>query len=79
MPLGSWSQTFLIFLLVLLVAGLVIGHLLKLSIRETFGNNVDALDRLVGAGFGAVRVGMIALIVLLVERLVGLTRVIRSR
>lgn len=58
----NWPLFFGIFLL----AGIVLGKLLRMALDETVGPGAGTGDRLAGAALGAVRVGMVAIAVVLV-------------
>ena len=49
-----------------LVAGIVLGRLMRMAIDETIGTEAGIADRLAGAALGAVRVGLIAISVVVV-------------
>ena len=51
---------------VFLIAGFVLGKLLRLAVDEAFGPSVGVLDRVAGALLGAVRVGVIAITLVLI-------------
>ena len=51
---------------VFLVAGIVFGALLRLVVNQVVGPRVSVPDRLAGALLGAVRIGLIAVLVVLV-------------
>jgi membrane protein required for colicin V production len=56
---------------VFLAAGIVFGALLRLAVRALVGERISVPDRLAGALLGAVRIGLIAvLIVLVFDRLI---------
>jgi membrane protein required for colicin V production len=58
-----------------LVAGIVLGKLMRMVLDETIGTESGIADRLAGAGFGAVRVGLIAIsIVVVFDQLVPADR-----
>ncbi len=62
-PLGqNWPVFFGIFL----VAGLVLGKLMRTVLDETIGPGAGIGDRLAGAALGAVRVGLVAVTLVMV-------------
>ncbi len=69
---GSFStQNSLIFFAVFLVAGIVLGALLRGAVDETMGPDRSLPDRLAGGVLGVVRIGLIATtIVLVVDRII---------
>jgi membrane protein required for colicin V production len=60
------SQTWLIFAVLFLIIGFVIGTLLKLAIGEIVGQEIGIADRLGGALLGAIRVGLLAVVMVLI-------------
>jgi membrane protein required for colicin V production len=60
---------------IFLVAGMVLGKLMRMALDETIGSEAGIGDRLAGAALGAVRVGLVAItLVLVFDRLVPLDR-----
>ena len=49
-----------------LAAGIVLGKLMRMAVDEAIGTESGIADRLAGAGLGAVRVGLIAVSVVVV-------------
>jgi membrane protein required for colicin V production len=64
-PAGM-TQGSLVFCVVFIVGGLVFGALLRTGIDETIGPSRSIPDRLAGALFGFVRIGLVATTVVLV-------------
>jgi membrane protein required for colicin V production len=65
------GQNALLFGAVFLVAGLVLSGALRLIIAETTGQQIGATDRVAGAMLGAVRIVMIAIVLVMIfERIV---------
>jgi membrane protein required for colicin V production len=65
------AQTSLLFFGVFLVAGMVLGKSMRMALDETIGPGAGIGDRLAGAALGAVRVGLVAVtLVLIFDRLV---------
>jgi membrane protein required for colicin V production len=65
------SQNSLLFFGVFLVAGMVLGKLMRMALDDTIGAEAGIGDRLAGAALGAVRVGLVAItMVLIFDRLV---------
>src|SRR5258708_3834894 len=58
----NWPLLFGIFL----IAGIVLGKLMRMALDETIGHEAGIGDRLAGAALGAVRVGLVAITVVLV-------------
>jgi len=65
------AQTSLLFFGVFMVAGMVLGKSMRMALDETIGPGAGIGDRLAGAALGAVRVGLVAItLVLIFDRLV---------
>jgi membrane protein required for colicin V production len=65
------AQTWVAFVLFFLAAGMAISALLRLSVSEMIGPNVSIPDRVAGAMLGAVRVVLLAVVLVLVfDRLI---------
>ena len=65
------AQTWVVFVVVFIVAGILLGALLRRAIGELVGTDVSAPDRMAGALLGAVRVGLLAvLIVVIFDRII---------
>jgi membrane protein required for colicin V production len=60
------AQTWLVFGGIFLGAGMLISALLRLTVSEMVGRNVSIPDRVAGALLGAVRVGLLAVVLVLV-------------
>lgn len=56
-----WARNFALFFVVLFLVGAAISHLLRHGVDSLLGDDVDIVDRIVGALFGAVRVGLVVL------------------
>jgi membrane protein required for colicin V production len=68
------TQNPLIFFGTFVVAGIVLGTLLRMAINDTIGPEIGLGDRLGGAALGAVRVFLIAVtLVLIFDRLIPAT------
>ena len=66
-----WSQTWPLFFGIFLLAGMVLGKLARMVIDETIGPGAGIGDRLAGAVLGAVRVGLVAVtLVMIFDQLV---------
>src|SRR4030081_1565155 len=64
-------QTSLLFFGIFLIAGMVLGKSMRMALDETIGPGAGIGDRLAGAGLGAIRVGLVAItLVLIFDRLV---------
>jgi membrane protein required for colicin V production len=69
------TQNSLLFFAVFLVAGIVLGKLLRMAVDDMIGPEAGIGDRLAGAALGAVRVGLVAVtLVLIFDRLVPVDR-----
>jgi membrane protein required for colicin V production len=67
-PLG---QNSLLFFGIFLITGMVLGKLMRMALDETIGAGAGIGDRLAGAALGAVRVGLVAVtLVLIFDQLV---------
>ncbi len=60
------AQNGLVFFGIFLFAGIALGRLARLAIDEATGTEAGIVDRLCGAMLGAVRVGLIAITIVLV-------------
>jgi len=70
-----WARNFVLFFMVLLVVGAVVARLLRHGLAEVIGDDVDIVDRIVGALFGAARVGLVVLpVVMMFDRYVPAER-----
>jgi membrane protein required for colicin V production len=68
-------QNSALFFGIFLVAGMVLGKLARMAIDDTIGSEAGIADRLGGAALGAVRVGLIAVtLVLIFDQLVPIDR-----
>jgi membrane protein required for colicin V production len=68
------QSPFLLFGMFLL-AGIVLGKLLRLTLDEVTGADIGLLDRLAGAALGAVRLGLVAVtLVLIFDQLIPANR-----
>jgi membrane protein required for colicin V production len=69
------AQNWVLFLVALLAAGMVLGHLARMALNDAIGPDSGIGDRLAGAVLGALRVVMIATtLVLIFDRLVPAER-----
>ena len=70
-PASPLAQNSLLFFGFFLVAGMVLGKLARMALDETIGPGAGLGDRLAGAALGAVRVGLVAItLVLIFDQLV---------
>jgi membrane protein required for colicin V production len=60
------TQNSLIFFAVFLVAGIVLGTLLRMMVNDMIGSDIGLGDRLGGAALGAIRVFLIAVTMVLI-------------
>jgi membrane protein required for colicin V production len=68
---APWTQNLLLFFGVFLVAGILLGKTMRMVLDEAIGSEAGIGDRLGGAALGAVRVGVIAVtLVLIFDQLV---------
>lgn len=63
---SALAQNGLMFFAIFLFVGMALGKLARLAIDEITGSEAGIADRLCGAGLGAVRVGLIAVTIVLV-------------
>ena len=69
------TQNSLLFFGIFLAAGMVLAKLMRMVLDETLGHEAGIGDRLAGAALGAVRVGLVAItLVLIFDQLVPLNR-----
>ena len=69
------TQNSLLFFAVFLIAGMVLGKLARMGLDEAIGSQAGIGDRLAGALLGAVRVGLVAItLVLIFDQLVPIDR-----
>jgi membrane protein required for colicin V production len=70
-----WAQNSLLFFAVFVVTGAVLGTLLRVAVGETIGPHISVADRLVGSLFGAARIGLVAVtLVVIFDRLIPIDR-----
>jgi membrane protein required for colicin V production len=69
-PGSTWAQNSLLFFGIFLIAGMVLGKLMRMALDETIGSEAGIGDRLAGALLGAVRVGLVATTLVLIFDLV---------
>jgi membrane protein required for colicin V production len=74
---ATLTQNSLLFFAVFLVAGIVLGKLLRMAVDDMIGPEAGIGDRLAGAALGAVRVGLVAVTLVLIFD--SLSRSIASR
>jgi membrane protein required for colicin V production len=65
-PAVSLTQNSLIFFAGFLIAGIVLGTLLRMAVNDMIGPEIGLGDRLGGAALGAVRVSLIAVTMVLI-------------
>jgi membrane protein required for colicin V production len=63
---APWARNSLLFFGIFLVTGFVLGALLRLAVSETVGPRVNIADRLAGSVLGAVRIGLVAVMMVLI-------------
>ena len=69
-PGPTWVQNSPLFFGIFLIAGMVLGKLMRMALDETIGSEAGIADRLAGALLGAVRVGLVATTLVLIFDLV---------
>jgi len=65
-PGSTWAQSSLLFFILFLIVGMALGKLMRMALDETIGPGAGIGDRLAGAVLGAVRVGLVAVTLVLV-------------
>lgn len=74
-PAASFAQRSLLLFGIFLVAGIAMGKMMRMALDETIGADAGIGDRLAGALLGAVRVGLVAItLVLIFDQLVPADR-----
>lgn len=63
---APWAQNWPLFFAVFLGAGMVLGKLMRIALDDAIGQQSGIGDRLAGAALGAVRVGLVAITVVLI-------------
>ena len=70
-PVATLVQNSLLFFGIFLAAGIALGKVLQMAVDDVIGPDAGFGDRLAGAALGAVRVGLVAVtLVLIFDRLV---------
>ena len=70
-----WAQNSLLFFGIFLIVGIVLGKMMRMALDEAIGPGTGIGDRLAGAALGAVRVGLVAITLLLIfDRFVPVDR-----
>ena len=68
-------QSPLLLFSIFLAAGIVFGKLLRMLLDEVTGTSIGLLDRLTGAALGAIRLGLVAVtMVLIFDQLIAINR-----
>jgi membrane protein required for colicin V production len=65
-PISSLMQNSLLFFGIFLVAGMVLGQVMRMALDDAIGPHSGFADRIAGAGLGAVRVGLLAITLVLI-------------
>ena len=74
-PGASLTQSSLLFFGIFLGVGMLLGKLARMALDEAIGSEAGIGDRLAGAALGAVRVGLVAItLVLIFDQLVPIDR-----
>jgi membrane protein required for colicin V production len=63
---APWARNSLLFFGLFLVTGIVLGVLSRMALGEVVGARISILDRLAGAMLGAARVGLVAVMMVLI-------------
>ena len=65
------AQNSVLFFVIFLISGMVLGKCARMALDESIGSDAGIVDRLGGAALGAVRVGLVAItLVLIFDQLV---------
>jgi len=72
---APWARNSLLFFGLFLATGVVLGMLARTALGEVVGTRISIPDRLAGAALGAVRIGLVAvMMVLIFDRLIPADR-----
>jgi membrane protein required for colicin V production len=63
---APWLQNSLPFFGIFFGGGIVLGKLLQIAVNEMVGSEIGLFDRIAGAALGAARVGLVAIMLVLV-------------
>jgi membrane protein required for colicin V production len=61
-----WAQSPVLFFGIFLVAGIVLGKMMRMALDDFIGDEAGIGDRLAGALLGAIRVGLVAITLVLI-------------
>jgi membrane protein required for colicin V production len=68
---SPWAQNSLLFFGIFLVTGILLGKMMRMALDDAIGTETGTFDRLAGAALGAIRVGLVAItLVLIFDQLV---------
>jgi hypothetical protein len=68
---APWARNSFLFFGIFLATGVALGALLRKAVNETVGTRVGIADRLAGSTLGAVRIGLVAVVMVLIfDRLI---------
>jgi membrane protein required for colicin V production len=68
---APWARNSFLFFGMFLATGVALGALLRMAVNETVGTRIGIADRIAGSALGAVRVGLVAVVMVLVfDRLI---------
>jgi membrane protein required for colicin V production len=65
-PQAVWTQDSVLVVGLFLIIGIVLGALLRAAIGEIAGDSIHVTDRLAGSLLGALRIGLVAIVTVLV-------------
>ena len=72
---APWTQSPFLFFILFLSTGTALGALFRFAISDSVGPSISWADRLAGSGFGAVRITLVAVMLVLVfDRLIPADR-----
>jgi membrane protein required for colicin V production len=63
---SPWAENSVLFFGIFLAAGIVLGKLMRMALDDFIGNEAGIGDRLGGAALGAIRVGLVAITLVLI-------------
>jgi membrane protein required for colicin V production len=65
-PGAPWAQSPVLFFGIFLIAGIVLGKMMRMALDDFIGDEAGIGDRLAGALLGAIRVGLVAITLVLI-------------
>jgi membrane protein required for colicin V production len=65
-PTAPWGQNFILFFIVFIALGSLIGALFRFSINDLFGASINPVDRIAGSCLGMIRICFVAIAAVIV-------------